>query len=190
MKSYFDARIVTLCGIPSITLLGTADDWRAIRRRAEVLSEFDLGSWIAALLPVLDQFVAAADGHADRSFWRSIYKIDSQSGGPYISGWINVLFPYLDYGHYPGFDGVPQPNRSITAWQPPAEAGVPTFPTSPDFPTLTTFPRGMSFAPFTWNYLGTDHLMMFCGGFCGVSQDARTNAVRPVIGWAIQHLPH
>jgi hypothetical protein len=173
---------VTLCGIPSITLLGTVEDWRAIRRRAEVLAEFDLGSWVAALLPVLDEFVAAAEGNAKIRFWRSIYKEDGQSGGPYITGWINVLFPYLDQRQYDEryqerSTVAPRPNRWATEWK----SGGKRL----EGPTVTTLPRGMSLAPFTWEYLGTELPMMFRGGFCGITQDPQTMAVRPVIGWVV-----
>ena len=47
-------------------------------------------------MPVLEQFVSAADGTVDADFWNSLYKYRSESGGPYINGWINVFFPYLN----------------------------------------------------------------------------------------------
>ena len=115
MKSYFSILMMTLCGIPSITLLGSVEDWRAIRRRAEVLAEFDLRDWTAVLLPVLDELVAAAEGHADRSFWQSIYKENDQSGGPYVTGWINVLFPYLQ-----NRKGNPIRNSKAFTWNHPS----------------------------------------------------------------------
>ena len=44
MKSYFDYKICLECSLPSITLLGTVDDWKQIRHRAERLVEFDAGN--------------------------------------------------------------------------------------------------------------------------------------------------
>src|SRR6185503_3321066 len=41
-KSYFNYSLVTRCGIPEVTLLGTVADWRSIRTRAAALAEFDL----------------------------------------------------------------------------------------------------------------------------------------------------
>jgi hypothetical protein len=176
MKSYFDFALMTMCGIPSVTLLGSVDDWRAIRRRAEVLSEFDLTDWVAALLPVLDQLVAAASGNADREFWRSIYKLHNASGGPYVTGWINVLFPYLDEGGPGGI--APNPHALRLRWSLDGARGD-------SGPTLGTFPRGLSSVPFTWKYLGTPLRMTLAGGFVGISQDPQTRAVRPAIGWAV-----
>src|SRR4051812_12424970 len=42
MSRFFDFRVITRCGIPEITLLGTTEDWESIRVRARVLAEFDL----------------------------------------------------------------------------------------------------------------------------------------------------
>src|SRR5215510_13339889 len=188
MKSYFDLTMVTLCGIPAITLLGTVEDWRAIRRRAEVFAEFDLADWVKVLLPVLDQFVAAASGKVDLKFWRSIYKHSDQSGGPYVTGWINVLFPYLnkidilkrpDYSKI-DLDALPSISRNHYAlcWKQDMDdefSGT----------TLGVFPRGLSHVPLTWQYLGASIPMTLLGGFVGISQDPQTGAVRSAIGWAV-----
>ncbi len=174
LKSYFDYSLVTSCGIPQVTLLGTIEDWRSIRRRAEVLAEFDLADWIGALLPVLDEIVKSAEGKVDRAFWQSFYKLQSGSGGPYVNGWINALFPYI-MTHA----GAPQPNRHAARWA----AGM-----SAEFgggAATVDFSLGLAFAPFEWKYFEEKIPMMFAGGFAGVSQDAATGAVRPAIGWAI-----
>ncbi len=176
MKSYFSLLLVTLCGIPTITLTGTPDDWRAIRRRAEVFAELDLAGWVRALLPVLDQFVAAATGHVDRAFWQSIYKHEGRSGGPYVTGWINVLFPYLDVGDSKG-GPIRRNERAIHG----SRGKRSPF----DGTGIGVFPRGMSQVPVTWRYLDTTIPMTFSGGFVGVSQDAQTLAVRPAIGWSV-----
>jgi hypothetical protein len=181
MKSYLNFELVSLCGIPAITLLGTVADWQAIRQRAEVFAEFGLTDWVRALLPVLDQFVKAASGAPDRTFWRSIYKRRGKSGGPYVTGWINVLFPYLDGGE-PLAGGEPRTtavvrNDHALSWSPDTvgEAG----------PTLIRFPCGLSRVPLAWNYRGTIVRMTLQAGFVGISQDPETRAVQPAIGWAV-----
>ncbi|HWO18836.1 MAG TPA: DUF4419 domain-containing protein [Kofleriaceae bacterium] len=179
MKRYFSFSLMTRCGIPSVTLMGTVEDWRAIRRRAEVFAEFDLGAWAAVLLPVLDRFVAAASGDADPRFWRSIYKRDDASGGPYVTGWINVLFPYLAGGRRR--EPITR-NEQALAWSLDREDSY-------QGTTLSAFPRGLSLVPFLWKYLGTKIPMMLAGGFVGISQDAESRAVRPAIGWAVQEAP-
>jgi hypothetical protein len=93
-QPYFQYECAIGCGIPSITLLGTPDDWRSVRRRAAMLGEFELGWWIDALLPVLDQIVATAEGSVERAFWQSFFRHESRSGIDELTGWIQLLFPY------------------------------------------------------------------------------------------------
>jgi hypothetical protein len=175
MKSYFHFLLVSLCGIPAITLLGSVADWQAIRHRAEVFAEFDLADWVRALLPVLDQFVKAASGAPDRAFWQSMYKQHDESGGPYVTGWINALFPYLAGGR-PGKAGIVRNGHALT-WSGDIGGG--------EGPTLGRFPRGLSSVPLAWDYLGTVFPMTLQAGFVGISQDPETRAVQPAIGWAV-----
>jgi hypothetical protein len=135
------------------------------------------------LLPILDQLVAAADGRADRAFWRSIYKQNADSGGPYVTGWINVLFPYLEVPRF-GAGGrrrAPriEPNRYARSWPHKLDGDF-------EGTRLGSFPRGMSGVPLTWNYLGARIPMTLSGGFVGFAQDPQTLAVRPAIGWTVQ----
>ena len=87
-----------VCGIPSIALTGTLQDWQSIRARIEVLETFELDWWVSRLRPILDEFVLAAEGRPNRTFWRSIYKF-RPAKGPYdpqtVTGWLVDLFPYL-----------------------------------------------------------------------------------------------
>ncbi|GAA2874767.1 hypothetical protein Acy02nite_36800 [Actinoplanes cyaneus] len=96
-SSYFAYRVVTLCGIPSITLTGTVEDWTVIRERVDRLAAMDLGleKWCRSLAPIADHFVRASRGDADRSFWQRILKLRSASGGDRAPGWITRLYPYL-----------------------------------------------------------------------------------------------
>jgi hypothetical protein len=179
MHLYFDYELVTRCGIPEITLLGTVDDWLSIRRRADMFTEFDLQQWTASLLPILDKIVKTARGDVDPAFWKSFYKYNDESGGPYVNGWINVFFPYVEEQEYPTNKRTPMPNLHAMNWE---EGEQRTFGGGP---ALHDFSTGLSSAPFTWEYLGERIPMVFMGGFAGVSQDATTGAVRPAIGWAI-----
>jgi hypothetical protein len=95
MRSYFEYIVETLCGIPRVTLLGTLSDWQSVKHRAEHLAEYGLEAWVRELSPILDELCAAAAGRPDRELWRSFYKYESRSGGSRVTGWINVLFPYL-----------------------------------------------------------------------------------------------
>ncbi|MGA2706143.1 MAG: DUF4419 domain-containing protein [Isosphaeraceae bacterium] len=95
MQSYFEYVVRTLCGIPAITLEGTHEDWKALAERVQGFKAIGLGSWLEVLAPILRQFVRASQGDVAPTFWRSLYKLNNRSGGPVITGWITVFFPYL-----------------------------------------------------------------------------------------------
>lgn len=92
---YFSLWMMCICGIPSITLTGTVDDWQEIRERIEVVAELDLALWCRSLAPIADQFVRAAAGDVDVAFWRRIYNPADAYGGEIITGWITRLYPYV-----------------------------------------------------------------------------------------------
>lgn len=92
---YFTYWARFVCGIPSITLTGTVDDWRTIRSRIDRLSVFDLDPWMRSLVPIADQFVRAADGDVDTAFWRRIYSPADAYGGEVVTGWATRFYPYL-----------------------------------------------------------------------------------------------
>ena len=91
---YCDYELMCICGIPEVALLGTAEDWRAIRQRIDVIAELDLEFWTRSLAPIADQLVATAEGRPDLAFWRDIYKPEAAYGAEKITGWIARLFPY------------------------------------------------------------------------------------------------
>jgi hypothetical protein len=92
---YFEYTMNMGCGIPSIRLTGTPDDWRSVRRRASMLSELGLEWWTISLLPVLDQLVRSVEGEPERAFWQSFFRHENLSGTDELTGWIQTLFPYL-----------------------------------------------------------------------------------------------
>ncbi|MCE9668943.1 DUF4419 domain-containing protein [Myxococcus stipitatus] len=98
MSPYFDFVIAIWCGIPRITLTGTPEDWRAIRRRVDVIAEFDLSWWTSSLVPILDEFIRASEGNPDRGFWTELYKPRQAYGWDQMSGWVMRLFPYVAEG--------------------------------------------------------------------------------------------
>jgi hypothetical protein len=188
LQSYFTYEVRTLCGIPQIVLEGTEDDWGKLAERTRELGRFDLEWWTTALMPILDEFIAAARGRVNGQFWQSIYKWDGGSGGPYTSGWIAAFFPYLKDRR----TGRP---TEMSLWL--AQGGealnkllYPPVKREPHYfshrPTTEAFPGGLSRTPFLWNYLGQSFEMEFLAGFVGVRQEADTLRLRPEIGWAIR----
>lgn len=177
MQEYFEYRCTTLCGIPEITLTGTSEDWIQIQRRAEQLAKYDLGWWLEALRPVLAQIVAAAEGRVDRDFWRSFVKVNSMSGGPYLTGWVNVLLPFLD-------DKTLKRNPYVSEWR----NGLSDMWSGG--PAYSQLPLGLARAPFEWVVLSQKYPMELLGGFVGVAQDSQSLALSPSIGWAVRdHVP-
>jgi hypothetical protein len=186
VQSYFTYELHTICGIPALTLEGSADDWRAVLDRARLLPRFDLGGWLTVLEPILQQFVAAAEGRPDPAFWQSVYKHRTVSGGDVVTGWVVTLFPYLKD---PTTRLPTGPNLWVprTGKEPPGEV----FPATGERdgfgggPGLQAFPSGLARAPLLWKFPGREFEMEFLGGFVGVAQDARTLCLRPEIGWAV-----
>ena len=171
-KSFFKFKVCTFCGFPSVTLEGSLDDWRALRAHAEALvikrcsAEF-AEKWCAALLPLLDKFVAeyevglAGSTGADEAFWNSMVKRGGDEGSgehTWFSGWVNILFPYIEqrpnewcvpYSPSNGYvqegrEGRVPPARrrySLSSYPPedygPGECG----------PDCAAFPKGLAEAP-------------------------------------------
>jgi hypothetical protein len=94
-SSYFRYQMWCVCGIPSITLTGSVDDWQRMRERIEVLNTYELQWWIARLRPILDEFIQTIRGHPNREFWQAIYKPQQAYATTLVTGWITDLFPYL-----------------------------------------------------------------------------------------------
>jgi hypothetical protein len=194
MKVYFKYELGAICGIPEITLDGTLSDWKSVRERARALSEYDLTWWVEALLPVLDQFVAAAGGRADAAFWQRLLRpLDGDLCGRLdhatsVSGWINVLFPYLEIQ-----PSVLKRNPWVDCWE-DVFSGHPSARLAGRKGQLGlrsgVAPSGLSSVPF--NMVRRDETkrpMDLLGGFIGVAQDEATLALRPAIGWAVRNAP-
>jgi hypothetical protein len=81
------------------------------RRRAP-LGQYDFAWWTDAVLPVTEELVKAGRGQPTPAFWRCLYKQEDESGGPYLSGWLVRLLPYLKGGTPNPLLGVPW-DRSV-----------------------------------------------------------------------------
>lgn len=105
--SYFEFIVSGMCGIKTMTLRGTVEDWCKVREKVEVFSTLgDLEWWMQELRLVLDQFVLARKGFVARSFWRRMIFGEHQDTGIYeksaercyVTGWLLALFPYTKSG--------------------------------------------------------------------------------------------
>ncbi len=170
MDQYFSYGWSTMCGIPTFTLEGSVDDWQKVRDGVDGLSSIDpdLSWWTDPLKSFCDQFTAASAGHANQDFWRSFFNDKGGSGGPYYSGHMLTLFPYLksqdEAKRNPYMDN-PNPTGS---W-----GGL----------TMGSFSTSLSVVDFEWDYYGTIYNMQLAGGVLGASEVQGT--LRPQIGWAV-----
>ena len=119
LKNYFDYRAELLCGLPSVTLAGTVEDWIALRARLEKLRGFGtpeqhphLHDWADLLTPIMSRFVDAfsafptpdavsASGQEIREFFQRICHYRSGGSGPaYISGWLTYFCAFNEDGKW------------------------------------------------------------------------------------------
>lgn len=189
MSPYFEYGMSTACGIPFVKLEGHAADWEELYYKisttmvwwrdevAKENEELSLEWWFQPLFRVARQLSNTAeyvenhmlDLHADlQNFWEGIYKLNGMSGGPYITGWVNNLFPYLC-----GNDDKPT-RKNFAIGSTMAYGG----------PKLDMYPVGISSAPLIWNYMGTELDMLLVAGFGGIAQD-ENGSVRASRVWGV-----
>lgn len=94
MKHFYEYWVGCVCGIPTVTLEGTTDDWDDLCARADNLRRFDLGWWIDKAMPVLEGIKQAANGTINREWWQSFFYYPARYGGNALSGHVVKLFPY------------------------------------------------------------------------------------------------
>ena len=183
-QAYFEYEMRAGCGIPSVTLTGSVADWKSIRDRAQLFREYGLEDWSRALDPILSQFVRAAEGRAETAFWKSFFRFNGGSGPAVMTGWINVLFPYLkDRG-----DRL-YPNPYLSDWERRLEIDDQQHWRErwgdPQGVGMKAVPSGVASAPVKviWGDRETD--MRFAGGLIGVSQTADSLELEPQCGWLV-----
>jgi|SRR5271166_145806 len=167
---FYDYHVRTLCGIPEIRLLGTPEDWKKLKTAAAMLAEpfaKHLGPYFENLLPVISTLADQANGaHQDSEFWTSIYKWESESGGPKFNGWIAA---FLYYVQEDGKLGVKH-DRHFN-WK--KSYGLPS----------GCAPAHVSSVPFVWEYLGTEIPMSFVGGVLGL--DVEDGYLTPALSYGV-----
>ena len=116
LQVYFEFVFELTCGIPKVTLEGTAEDWHKLRHKLDRLLQYDLKDklmtqWHALLVPVIDEMVASAEGRPKLDFWDKIaHRRGGGSGPRYLSGWVTVFACFTKEGKWQGnipFDAPP-----------------------------------------------------------------------------------
>ncbi|MCQ2068287.1 MAG: DUF4419 domain-containing protein [Bacteroidaceae bacterium] len=181
VKQYFDyLNLVSGCGIPSITLEGTPDDWRLLREKTRKLGEFGVKSWTDKLDPILAEFVSASKGNPNLKFWWNMaikgrpYDFHLKAGGGCLpkygptpfNGWFLEFIPFDTRGERPS--AIPYGHK------------LP--------PLMTSVPIIQYFEDDMGNCIGINSLDLR-GGIVGLAQDTATMALRPEIGWLVRNDP-
>lgn len=181
---YFSYWLVCICGIPSITLTGTPDDWRGIQERVPVLESYGLEDWCRSLTPIIGEFVRSAEGNANVAFWKRIYNPADAYGGHVITGWAARLYPYLTVS---GVPGKPNPLLDLPIGEPrdlTVGDGYPGYQ-GPGI-TSDSVPAVLSKATVNVSNraAGDNTRVSLHAGLVGVTQQA-DGALRPVAGWHV-----
>ena len=175
MKSYFNYLAVRLgCGIPSITLQGTPDDWRAVLSKTQKLGQYGLSEWTQSLEPILNEFINTAEGKPNQRFWQEMVKkqrVDkfanvrpcSGDTPTMLDGWILKFFP-TEYGYT--LDKVPH-TKSMPA----------------EFVRVDFKYRVVE--PLTGAIM-SETSMELMSGFVGALDDEKANMLIPQIGWLVR----
>ncbi len=105
VKTYFDYIIHYVgCGIPSITLKGTPEDWQKVLEKTKQLEKYGMSKWIKSLKPILTEFVNASQGTPNQAFWQGMVKKEDPDKlvgdkvcdlrtPTILDGWMLKLFP-------------------------------------------------------------------------------------------------
>ena len=176
VKPYFDyTAIYVVCGIPSVTLTGTPEDWQKVLDKTRILNDCGLGWWASELEPVLNEFIKASQGVPDISFWKDMVKKTRPQTivGPTCSkkklkqtefdGWFLKLFPFDGTGRTPGKVTITQSMLRETVCVPFK------------YDVVDVFGNVIS---------ETD--MELVAGIVGVTEDVESYAITPKIGWLVR----
>lgn len=173
MKSYFEYVVMRMaCGIPTITLQGTPEDWQSILDRTKRLGKYGLQAWVDDMVSILTEFVRTAEGTPNQKFWQSMVKknqVEKLEGGACIpskptelDGWMLKLFP--------DEEGKTLDKVSHTKDM-PSEMVCVDFKyqvVTPDLTILEETP------------------MELWAGFIGAEVDEEANTLTPKIGWMVR----
>ena len=174
MKNYFIYKVtMPVCGISSITLEGSLEDWEKIKAKFEFFSKekFGLNPWIKSLIPIIDKIIETKSYYNQnkaiteeiRNFWKDIIRVKKQ--GCYkpdiIDGWIIKFAPNIS-GEKP------------TIYEKLNDRDIPDQILS---------------CPLNLKLIGGKKTIEYdcalTSGFYGMIQDKTTYNIKPVIGYAI-----
>ena len=174
MKQYFTYKAKFLgCGISTITLEGSMQDWEKIKSKLEFLSTKGLEWYTKHLIPIIDKILESKNyynynGQLNEElieFWKGMVRVKGK-GGLYdpliINGWIVKFIPNLS-------KKTPEVYEEISEKQVPDQ--------------IISCPMELTWIISPEKKI--DYKCSLFSGFYGMIQDKETFNVRPVIGYAI-----
>ena len=168
-SQYYSYYVYTLCGIPTIKVNGTKDDWMLLKDSFNKLADqLDMKWWANGLNPVLDEFVNTFDGKINLKHWKNIYKSFKPEGcgNPHFNGWISRFLPYTKNDNSGEDKYVKHTN-----WDEPLDN--------------YNLPKGITFVDIQWSYLGEKIPLKLYTGFIGTQVDTTTNRLKAARGYAL-----
>lgn len=165
---FYKYTVETRCGITSIQLLGTREDYDLLVAKARQMAEAfpALAGYFRILVPVLIK-IAGTFTALDQEFWSSFYRYKQESGIDLVTGWINTfqIFKQTKSGPIMKTDF----NWVGNSW----EVGV----------SIDGFTSHVSSVPFIWDYFGKLIPMRFIAGVIGV--DYLEGHLDPRLGFGV-----
>jgi len=174
MKNYFDYKVIMIgCGIPSITIEGTAEDWEKVLDKTKYVSKFKLDWWTSELTPIIQNIIDTKKGKFDKNFWLNMVKYHNNDSTHFaygskgsIDGWIVKFYPYT-------IEGKKRDLKPIEKIESIA-------------PELVKVPFILEDNNDQKNK--KEYKMEFWAGFIGLSQNTKNFRLKPEIGWAVGHV--
>merc|ERR1711874_515966 len=111
-KEYFEYRMLSMCGIPGVVMLGSEDDWLRLLEKLVKVEELlkplekvlQLKDWFNSSQAVLKDLLDTYRGNPDKDWWSRIMDIHrtfGSGGGTNFTGWfvadfLGVRYPELE----------------------------------------------------------------------------------------------
>ena len=177
VKTYFDYVVHYMgCGIPSITLMGTPQDWQKVLEKTEQLEKYGMGDWFKSLKPILTEFIKASEGKPNQAFWQNMVKKENPDKlvgnkvcdfrkPTVLDGWMLKLFP---------------DENGQTLDQVPHTHEMPSERVYVDF-------RYQVIDIANGNVI-VDTPMELIAGYIGTEVDTLTHALTPKMGWMVRQI--